>query len=93
MCFISYKSHNYSGAILYSNTIFNAWRQTTFKSTVVCRVSSASLNNGDSPIILNMHKLSAHDHTLRKRFYDEEYFDLQDLPAWTSISEVEYQNI
>jgi len=47
----------------------------------------------DTPTLLNMHKLHSSDQEIWKYGYDEDYFGLKDLPAWSTITEAEYNNI
>ena len=46
------------------HTIFNDRRQLTFNNMVAHHVSITSINNMDALTLLNMHKLSAHDHKI-----------------------------
>ena len=70
--------------------IFNARRQIRFENIVARHVSAASLDKVDAPTLLNMQRLSTKDQKIWRDGYDEEYYGLQDLPAWTTISESEY---
>jgi hypothetical protein len=54
-------------------------------------ISAVSLKDLDVPTLLQMHSLSNHDKQLWKKAYNEEYFELEDLPTWTHITEEQYQ--
>ena len=73
--------------------IFNSRRQLRFENLIARHISAASLDNVDAPTLLNLQKLSPNDKKIWKDGYDEEYYGLKDLPAWTSINESEYQKI
>ena len=48
---------------------------------------AASLNNLDTPTLIQMNQIKSQDKSIWKHVYDEEYYDLYNLSAWTSISE------
>ena len=73
--------------------IFNARRQLRFENLIARYISAASLDNLDAPTLLNLQKLSPNDQKIWKDGYDEEYYGLKNLPAWTSIKESEHQKI
>ena len=57
-------------------------------------VSVAGLKNLDAPTLVQMHNIKhIHDKEQWNKAYDEEYNGLADLPAWTYITEAEYQEI
>ena len=75
------------------HTIFNLIRQQKFEQSVARHVSAANLQHMDAPTLMKMSSLQNHDKDIWKEAYDEEYYGLYNLPAWTSISESEYQKI
>ena len=57
-------------------------------------VSAAGLKNLDVPTLVQMHNIKhIYDKEQWNKAYDEEYNGLADLPAWTHITEAEYQEI
>jgi deoxyuridine 5'-triphosphate nucleotidohydrolase len=71
--------------------IYEERQSEIFRESVARHISAASLKDLDAPTLLQMHSLSNHDKQLWKQAYDEEYFGLEDLPAWTHITEEQYQ--
>ena len=64
-----------------------------FKDSVARHVSAASLRNLDVPTLIQMQKLQDTDKTTWNKAYNEEYDGLNSLPAWTPISESQYQDM
>jgi deoxyuridine 5'-triphosphate nucleotidohydrolase len=73
--------------------IYEERRSTIFQESVARHISAASLKDLDAPTLLQMHSLDNQDKQLWKQAYDEEYYGLEDLPAWTHITEEQYQAI
>ena len=73
--------------------IYDEMRSTIFKESVARHISAAGLNKLEAPTLLQMKNLDYNDKKIWSAGYDEEYDGLQDLPAWTEISESEYQQI
>ena len=75
------------------NKIIANRNSNTFKDSVARHVSAANLKNLDIPTLLQMQSMEEGDKQLWKQAYDEEFYGLEKLPAWTHISEKEYQSI
>eukprot|EP00957_Ditylum_brightwellii_P129902 9908513-Ditylum_brightwellii.AAC.1 len=73
--------------------IITAQRVCTLQETVSQHISAASLYSLDPPTLLYMMQLCNHDKALQKSVYDEEYYGLQDLPAWSVIDATTYQKL
>ena len=67
--------------------IFNARRQVRFENIVARHISAASLDKVDAPTLLNMQRLSKNDQKIWRKGYDEEYYGLTYIQAWTTITE------
>ena len=74
------------------HTIHNNQRQQNFHFAVLCHVSTANLQNMDTPTLLKMNTMNPNNKKIWEVAYDEEY-GLENLPAWTSISESEFRKI
>jgi len=69
-------------------------KQTFDLSNAVAKhVSAASLSSSDVPTLINHCKLSENDKKVWDAAYAEEYMGLQNLPAWISITDKEYQKM
>ena len=73
--------------------IYSQRQSHVFQESVARHVSAASLNNLDAPTLIQMRSLENHDKEQWKKAYDEEYYGLEDLPAWTHITEAQYQQL
>ena len=73
--------------------IYNLQRQEKFKDAVANHVSAVNLHSKDAPTLINMSRMKTKDKDIWQEAYDEEYYGLADLPAWTPITEDEYQKI
>ena len=73
--------------------IIHERKSSTFKESVARHVSAANLKSLDIPTLLQMQSLEKNDKDLWKAAYDEEYYGLEKLPAWTHITETEYKKI
>ena len=73
--------------------IYNSQRQEKFKEAVANHVSAASLHSKDAPTLIKLNRIKTKDKDIWKEVYDEEYYGLTDLTAWTPIAEDEYQKI
>jgi len=60
---------------------------------VAKHVSAKGLTNFDSPTLINHHKLCKNDKRIWDDAYAEEYNGLQSLPAWTKITQSEYNSL
>ena len=65
----------------------------TFKESVARHVSAAALRQLDAPTLLQMQTLNDSEKATWNAAYDEEYDGLTSLPAWTPISERQYQEM
>lgn len=72
--------------------IFNVRQQSRFEHIVAKHISAASLKHVDVLTLLNMQRINDNAKKIWKDNYEVQY-GLNDLPAWTTISEVEYQII
>lgn len=63
----------------------------TLSKIIANHVSAKNLQNHDVPTLLKHKKMSKNDKDIWDAAYAEEYFCLRDLPAWTTLSEEEYQ--
>ena len=73
--------------------IFNTRHQSSYAESVARHVSASSIINMNTPTLVIMHKLNSLDQVIWKEGYTEEYFGLNDFPAWATITETEYNKI
>ena len=62
-------------------------------NTVAKHVSAAGLTSTDVPTLLQHKNLKPNDKKIWDAAYEEEYFGLKNLPAWTAITESEFKNM
>ena len=62
-------------------------------NTVAKHVSAAGLTSTDVPTLLQHKNLKPNDKKIWDAAYEEEYFGLKNLPAWTVITESEFKNM
>jgi len=60
---------------------------------VAKHVSAAGLDSLDAPTLTKHHKMSKNDKRIWDAAYAEEYNGLQNLPAWTTITESQYKHL
>ena len=75
------------------STIYQQRQSQVFQESVARHVSAANLKNLDVPTLIQMQSLENHDKNIWKAAYDEEYYGLEKLPAWTHISQEEYEQL
>jgi len=63
----------------------------TLSKIIANHVSAKGLESHDVPTLLSHKKMSSNDRKIWDAAYAEEYFGLHDLPAWTTLTEAEYQ--
>ena len=73
------------------HTNFNNRCRLLFTDSVSHHVYVANLRNFDTPTLLKMNRLETDDKNIWKQNYDEEYYSLQNLPSWTTISSSKYK--
>ena len=73
--------------------IYSQRQSELFQESVARHVSAANLHNLDTPTLTQMHSLDKVDKEQWKKAYDEEYYGLEELPAWTHITESQYQQL
>ena len=56
-------------------------------------VSAKGLSSHDVPTLIHHKRMKKNDKDIWDSAYAEEYFGLQNLPAWTTITEKEYKNM
>ena len=56
-------------------------------------VSASNLTSSQLPTLITQRKMNPQDKAIWDQAYNEEYDGLNDLPAWHSISESEFQKI
>ena len=62
-------------------------------SNIIARhVSATGLQSHDVPTLLQHHKLSENDRKIWHAAYEEEFYGLTNLPAWSTLTEQEYQS-
>ena len=78
------KGHKPFKEILQAKRLHNAAR------AIARHVSAKTLTSRDAPTLKNHNKLNKQDKTIWDAAYAEEYYGLQNLPAWITIPESEY---
>jgi len=65
----------------------------TLGKVVARHVSAKGLSSHDVPTLVKHKRLNSNDKLIWDAAYSEEYFGLQNLPAWTTLTEAEYKKI
>jgi len=65
----------------------------TLGKVIARHVSAKGLSSHDVPTLIKHKRLNSKDKLIWDAAYSEEYFGLQNLPAWTTLSESEYNKI
>jgi len=80
----------YKGHVSVQQALLNKSSKTLSK-IIANHVSAKGLDSHDVPTLLLHKKMSSNDRKIWDAAYAEEYFGLKDLPAWTTLTEAEYQ--
>ena len=80
----------YKGHVSIQQVLLNKSSKTLSK-IIANHVSAKGLESHDVPTLLSHKNMSPNDRKIWDAAYAEEYFGLHDLPAWTTLTEAEYQ--